>query len=151
MSILERFGIEFLSSVGVKIDRSAGMRPKNRSGRMRGRRYRSNAAPHSLGLSCMRDHANNLVRLQQLSNAYAHCLSWNVVQLRKPTLADLLPPASLVQSNDKIRHFCLEVSRRIVERQVPIFANATEREIDGSFCYRTSDLSCHMIRVTCPV
>ena len=48
------------------------------------------------------------------------------LQGAKPALADLLPPARLVQRHDQVRVSRVEVGRRIVEGEVAVLADADE-------------------------
>ena len=54
----------------------------------------------------------------------------NVVDVGIPPFADLLAATDLVQCNDSVCRLRLEVRRRIVERDVPVFADADTGKVD---------------------
>jgi len=56
---------------------------------------------------------------------FGHCLP-----RLKPAFTSLLTPTRLVQGNNNIGLGSLKISGRIVERDMSIFADANERQID---------------------
>ena len=52
------------------------------------------------------------------------------VQISEPSLAHLLQSASMVKRHGDVRLFRVEIGGRIVECDVPIFANAQKRDIN---------------------
>ena len=57
-------------------------------------------------------------------------MRWHLVKSSKPAFAYLLKPTRLIQFNDNIGRFGLEVSRRIIEGEVSILADADERHVN---------------------
>jgi len=50
---------------------------------------------------------------------------------RKPALSDLLAQASVIELDDEVRLFCLEIRRRIVKREMPVLSDADESNVHG--------------------
>ena len=61
----------------------------------------------------------------------------NVVDVGIPPFADLLAATDLVQRNDSVCRLRLEVRRRVVERDVPVFADADAGKVDRALADRS--------------
>ncbi len=59
-------------------------------------------------------------------------LGWDFVQVCEPALADLLTPAGIVQIDNQVGIFGLEIGGWVVERQVTVLADARKGEMNGS-------------------
>src|SRR5438477_555981 len=64
----------------------------------------------------VRNDANNLLCFQDLSYRHGDGLPRDFRNTCKPALSDLLAQASVIELDDEVRLFCLEIRRRIVKR-----------------------------------
>ena len=74
--------------------------------------------------------AENFFGFEKLPNRNRNRSSRNLAQTAEPAFADLLAAAGLVEIDDEIRRLCLKISGRIVESQMPIFADADKRNLN---------------------
>jgi hypothetical protein len=76
------------------------------------------------------DSADNLAAAHDLADGHRNSPGWDGFQIGEPTFAHLLAAASLVQVYNDIRVLNLKIGWRVIERQVPVFADADQRQVD---------------------
>src|ERR1700694_825713 len=74
--------------------------------------------------------ANNFIRLQNLTHRHGDGSPGNFRNIREPSLANLLATAGFIKVDDEIRCLCLEIRRRIVERQMTILPDTDKSDIN---------------------
>ena len=95
------------------------------------RRYLAGEAiANGFRFAFIRDGANNCLRLQNLADRHREGLRRHLVKARKPAFAYLLKPTRLIQCDDNIGRVGFKVGRRIVESEVPVFADADECHVN---------------------
>ena len=90
-------------------------------------------ALHRLGLAGVRTGADDRLRPQDLLHRHRERMRRHVVLRREPALADLLHTAFLIQRHDFIGAIRVNVGRRIVERDMAIFAKANAGDAGKAF------------------
>src|SRR5438045_3946647 len=83
-----------------------------------------------LRFSFIGNDAQDVARLENLSDGHRDRSSRNFFKAAEPPFADLLTPASLVEFDNQIRLCRFKVGGRIVESQMTVFADADERRIN---------------------
>ena len=89
------------------------------------------AVSNGPGFSPIRDHAEHLPGFEDLFNGHGDGLYWHVTDSLKPTFADLLAAARLVEFHNEIRFLRVEVGWRIVKSEVTVLPDANESCING--------------------
>src|SRR2546423_775146 len=79
-----------------------------------------------LRFSPVRDDTQDMARLENLADRHRDGSARNFFETAKPSFADLLKPASLIEFDDQIRLFGFKVGRGIIEREVAVFSDADE-------------------------
>src|SRR5215472_3883367 len=102
--------------------------------------------PHCRSLALIGHDRENMPRLQDLTNAHRDCLPGNICQSRKPSFSKLLPAAGVIEINDQVRRLCVKVRRRIVERKMPILADANKGKINRRLCKRRTRFRDYLCR-----
>jgi hypothetical protein len=64
---------------------------------------------------------------------------------------DLLTPTSFIEFDHDIRRFSIEVGWWIVEREVPVFANPDQRNINCGRAKRVADTTDHILGLSCSI
>jgi len=100
--------------------------------RRQGGDFSFEAGFHGLCLSRVRNHGKNFFCFQYLLHAHGDGLRRNLRKGGEPTLSYLLAAAGLIEVHDDVRLFGLEIRWRVVEREVSIFADAYEGDVDRS-------------------
>src|SRR6266849_5934645 len=83
-----------------------------------------------------------LLRFKNLTHGHRERLLRHLRDVRKPRLPDLLLAARIIKADNNVWFFGIEIRRRIVKSDVPIFTNAKESDING----RRSQLSANTVR-----
>ncbi len=125
----ERCGAEQSGGLQVEIDSGLGMVPQDGRGR-----HRTNG-PIETGFDgrCfagVRNDGKDFLGLENLAHGHGNGLHGNSVKILEPSFADLLEAAGVVEGNDNVRLFCVEIGGRIVKSDVAIFADTQESDID---------------------
>src|SRR5260370_32864640 len=102
---------------------------------------------YGLSLTLPGNHGENLFRLKNLFRRHRKGLLRNLGDICEPGFADLLLAARLVEIDDDVRFFGLEICRRIVERNMPILPDAEERDVNWRRSYVLAGLARHGGRV----
>src|SRR5215469_3273921 len=123
-----RFCAEESRRLFVKKERRIRM-PLQNGGRSQGADWALAAGPYSLGFPRLRDNSQNLASFQDLADRHTDRPPGNVRNLPKPALADLLSTAGFIELDNHEWLLGLEIRGRIVERQMPVFADANERNV----------------------
>src|SRR3954468_10853810 len=115
----------------IEIYRRIQMTPQNRS-----RCHRTNlsleACFHRLCFALVWNYSKNFLRFENLFRRHRYRLLRYLRDIRKPRFADLLLPARLIQADDDVRLLRIEIGRRIVKGNVPVFPNAEESNVNWS-------------------
>ena len=106
------------------------MRLQDRRRHHRGDRSFDGAAD-GFCLAQVRHDAQDVSRLENLSDRHRNRARRHIVDRIEPAFADLLAAAGVVEIDDEIRLARVEVGRRIVEGEVAVLADADERDVDG--------------------
>lgn len=77
--------------------------------------------------------ADDFSRLQNLVDGHADGVGRNVLEGGKPTLSDLLIATRLVKMHHVVRFGRFEISRRVIEGQMAVFADTDQSNIDRRF------------------
>ena len=89
-----------------------------------------NGQSDRIGFASIGDTANDFPGLQYRMDRHADGLGRTIIKTRKPAFTHLLTSASFVESYDMVDLRGLEISRRIIERQVAIFTDSNHCQID---------------------
>ena len=100
---------------------------------MHGRKLALESDLHGVRFAGIRHGIDDAAALHDLAHAHGYRPLRHVIQSREPAFAELLFPTHLIQIHHKIRSFRIEVGGRIVERDMSVFADADERNIDRLF------------------
>ena len=103
--------------------------PLQNGGRSQGADLPLAAGPYGFGFPRVRDNSENLASFQDLADRHTDRPPGNVRNLAKPALADLLSAAGFIELDNREWLLGLEIRGRIVERQMPVFADAHERNV----------------------
>ena len=106
----------------IEIDRGARMVPQDRRGR-HSADWAIETSFDSGGFASVRNDGENLLGSQNLAHGHGDGLLGNSVEILEPAFADLLEATRVVQGDDDVGFFRIEIGGRIVERDVPIFAD----------------------------
>ena len=87
---------------------------------------------HSLGFPRIRHNRDDFPGAENLSNGHGDCSLGDIGEVGEPSLIHLLLSASLVQFHNQVGLRGLKIRRRIVEREVRVFADARESKINRS-------------------
>jgi len=121
----------------------------------RRRRHRADfflqASLHRQGFACLWHDGDDFFRAQDLPDRHGDCSHGNVGQLREPSLVYLLPPAGFVELHYKVWFFAREIRWRIVKRQVAVFSDSHESDINGTGNQFTANSLCDLLRVALSV
>ena len=113
----------------IEIERALLMPLKNRRRDLR-RYVAFDRIANRLGFALVGHRANNRSALHDLPHAHRDRLLRHIVERREPTFAQLLAAAGVVELDDQVGFFGFEIGRRIVEREVAIFADADKGNVD---------------------
>lgn len=83
------------------------------------------------GFAGVGDGADDGGALHDLADAHGDGLAGHVVEGGEPAFAQLLAAAGVVELDDEVGFFGLEVGGRVVEGEVAVFADADEGDVDG--------------------
>src|SRR5437870_2959445 len=85
---------------------------------------------HRLCLPLIRNRADNCAGFYDLLDRHRYGLLRDILKRRKPSFAKLLSAAGVVEIDDDVRLVGLKIGRRIVESEMPVFADANKRDLD---------------------
>src|SRR5438876_40843 len=112
-------------SGGMFIEENRRVRVRAQDGRRRQRAdFAFEAGLYCLRFSCLGNDCKDFLRLQDLAHGHGNRPLGNVREVREPGLSHLLAAAGLIQVNDEIGFFGLEIRRRVIERQMAILADS---------------------------
>src|SRR5579872_89779 len=98
------------------------------------RRHRADLALetrfHRLRLALIRNHGEDFFCLENLLRRHGNGLLRYLRNIGEPRLAYLLLATRLIEVDDDIRLFGIEISGWIVEGNVPVLADAEERNVN---------------------
>src|SRR5215469_16167916 len=120
--------------------------PLQNGGRNQGADLVLAAGPYGLGFPRLRDNSENLASFQDLPDRHTDRLPGNFRNLAKPALSDLLAAAGFIQFDDQEWLLGLEIRGRIVERQMPVFADANKRNVHLSQAQLFASTANHLVR-----
>jgi len=101
------------------------------------------------GLALVGHRADEVLGLENLANRHRNGLQWDVVEFGKPTLADLLAAASLLQIDDDVGIVGFKVGRWVVEAYVSVLTDAQKGNIDILFLDQGIETYNFCIQVLC--
>src|SRR4029453_3861354 len=113
------------SGLLIEIDGRALVRLQN-GGRMHGVHFQLQAVSDGVCLPSFGHNTNYVSRLENLLNRHRDCPLRYFIKNAKPSLADLLIPATVIEFDDQVRFLCLKVRGRIVECEMSVLTNADE-------------------------
>src|SRR5438876_11097459 len=88
------------------------------------------AAFHRRCFALVGHRADDGARFHDLLNGHRDRLPGHIFKSGKPSFAELLFAAGVVEVDDDVRFFGLKISGRIVEGEMPILTNADESDLD---------------------
>src|SRR5579862_2881879 len=104
--------------------------PPQDGGRGGGADFAFEALLHSLRFAAIGNHGKYLFRLENLADGHGEGPRGHLRYVGKPSFSDLLLPASLIQIHNDIGLFHLEIRRRVIERDVPVFTDSEECNVN---------------------
>ena len=99
-------------------------------GRTSGRDWPLQRLLNRIGLACIRDGQNDKGACHDLANAHGNGGVRHVLECGEPPFSELLASADFIEFNDNVRMIHIEISRWIVEGEVPILPDASEGHIN---------------------
>ena len=97
---------------------------------MLGIHFQFDRGSYRLRLSLIGNDAENRAASEYLFNGHRNRLGRNFLQALEPTFSNLLLATRVIKVNDNVRLICIEVRRRIVKCEVPVFTNTYQGDIN---------------------
>src|SRR5262249_53867915 len=106
---------------------------------------------HRARFALIRHNTNYFFRFEDLTNGHRDCPVGDLVNAPEPSFAGLLAAARFIESHYQIRLLGVEISRRVIERQVPILADPDKGNVDRSCGQETADFAAYLFEVALAV